>query len=112
LTEASLRRTDPAWRWTGPEIPKIKPAYKSLRVGLDGRIWVSVSTPAVKTADTTEVWQEPTSYDLFEANGTYLGRIGVPPRVRLSAMRGDRVWAAAFDADDVPTIRRYRIVWR
>ncbi len=44
FVEEGMRNFVPNWQWTGPDIPRTKPAFKTIRVALDGRIWVSVST--------------------------------------------------------------------
>ena len=129
--EESLRRTDPAWSWAGPDIPEVKPLYSDLQVGLDGRIWIAlvpevtprvgntsssfgVGNPGVRRppAQANRVPPRPALYDVFEPDGRYLGRVEVPAGVSSVVRRGDQVWGVAFDADDVPRIKRYRIAWR
>jgi hypothetical protein len=44
--EERLRDLDPGWNWTGPDIPRVKPPISSVRFGLDGRMWVQLSTPS------------------------------------------------------------------
>ena len=44
--ETRLRRTDPSWRWSGMDIPRVKPPFTSFRVANDGRIWVLTSQPS------------------------------------------------------------------
>ena len=44
--EARLRRTDPSWRWSGMDIPRVKTPYATFRVANDGRIWVLTSQPS------------------------------------------------------------------
>jgi hypothetical protein len=129
--EERMRQTDPTWSWNGPDIPDVKPYYSDLQVGLDGRIWVAIIpevTPRAgsvsggggvggprlappKPAASTEP-PRPALYDVFEPNGRYLGQVQVPARVSSVARRGDHVWGVAYDADDVPRIKRYRIAWR
>jgi hypothetical protein len=129
--EESLRRTDPAWSWNGPDIPDVKPLYSDIQVGLDGRIWIAIApevTPRVgSTSSSSGVGNpgvrrppaqanreppRPALYDVFEPDGRYLGRVQVPAGVSSVVRRGNQVWAVAFDADDVPRIKRYRIAWR
>ena len=132
-----MRRTDPGWSWNGPDIPKTKPPYTDLAIGLDGRIWValipessqrvgSISGPAsigtgppgrppVRQAPVPEKDkqdQRPALYDVFEPTGFYVGQVEVPPRVSTVLRRGDYVWAVAFDDEDVARVKRYRIAWR
>jgi hypothetical protein len=127
--EERLRQTDPAWSWNGPDIPATKPLYHGLEIGLDGRIWITlipeagprigntsggggIGRPGAPTrraqADTPP---RPALYDVFEPDGRYLGQVRVPARVSTVVRRGDHVWAVAFDEDDVPRIKRYRIGW-
>jgi hypothetical protein len=48
---ANMRRTQENWRWNGPPIPGVKPPYRSVHVGRDGRVWVQASMPAVEGDD-------------------------------------------------------------
>lgn len=128
--EDRMRQTDPTWTWNGPDIPESKPSYADLQVGLDGRIWVSlvpevsqrigsVSNGGIGTGaprrpapvERPTAPPRPALYDVFEPDGRYLGQVQVPPRVSSVLRQGDRVWAVAFDEDDVPRIKRYRIAW-
>ncbi|HEY8470163.1 MAG TPA: hypothetical protein VIL18_11000 [Longimicrobiales bacterium] len=54
----SMRSTDPNWRWDGPGIPDTKPAFRSLFVAGDGRIWVLTHQPAFEI-DVEEETGEP-----------------------------------------------------
>jgi hypothetical protein len=38
--EGLMRATVPSWQWSGPTIPKNKPAFADLWIDQDGRIWV------------------------------------------------------------------------
>lgn len=128
-----MRRTNPAWSWNGPEIPRDKPAYEQLYVGSDGRIWVALvaemrpgggsfsaigggggSAPRISQRPdaTTEAPRRPALYDVFEPDGTYLGQVRVPAGFVSYVRRGDQVWGVEFDEDDVPRVARYRIAWR
>jgi hypothetical protein len=120
--EALARTVDPRWRWTGPEVPRSKPAYRDLKIAADGRIWVLVSTPSERIPrvewDTTSSpmakvhWREPARYDVFEPDGSYLGVVAIPPRTTFQAARGDVVWATVAGPDGEPTVQRFRVVWR
>jgi hypothetical protein len=136
IIEERMRRVDPRWTWNGPEIPRTKPFFTKLVVGLDGRIWVPLITevgPQVATfssgavgggrAGSAGTGAPPSStrppapptkalYDVFEPSGAYVGQVEIPPRVMPVVHRGDFIWAVAFDADDVASVKRYRIVWR
>jgi hypothetical protein len=87
-----------------PPVPDVKPVYRSISVGQQGRIWVQRYVEAEKgevrqtaARQGTErppptTWREPTVYDVFEADGSFLGSVRLPPRTSLWVFRGDRVW--------------------
>lgn len=128
--EERMRQTDPNWSWNGPDIPDNKPLYHGLTVGLDGRIWISLTRgtdpklglsgtsgvgPGVprapRPADDREA-SKPALYDVFEPDGRYLGQVQVPAGTSAVVRKGDKVWAVAFGDDDVPRLKRYRIAWK
>ena len=130
-TEASQRReqieqrmklVNPAWTWTGSAIPSQKPAYRAILVGRDGRIWVSLSTPAepIPQEDLTPeregeppsvrvTTREPVVYDVFSSSGRLLGRVALPPKTTLSTMEGAHAWGVQRDSLDVEYAVRFRI---
>jgi len=129
ITTYDMRRTDPNWRWKGPDIPDVKPAYKGVFVDLDDRIWVSRSTAAERMEVEEESpspaeagrprrplrhWQEPLLFDVFEPDGRYLGPVRPPPAFQSPwpqpVARGDRVWAMEKDELEVEYVVRYRMV--
>ncbi len=130
--EERMRGTDPTWSWNGPDIPDTKPLYSDIHVGLDGRIWVALVPEGGPRIGNTSMGigignpggarrpppsperepSKPALYDVFEPDGRYLGQVQVPARVSSVVQRGDQVWAVAFDGEDVPRIKRYRIAWK
>ena len=129
--EDRMRNTDPNWSWNGPDIPDTKPLYSDIHVGLDGRVWVAlvpesgprignssmsmgIGNPGVRRPPPAQdrAPAHPALYDVFEPDGRYLGQVQVPGRVSSVLRRGDQVWAVAFDSEDVPRIKRYRIAWK
>jgi hypothetical protein len=123
---------DMKWEWTGPEIPRVKPPIRDVVVAADGRIWVRLSQPArLNPAVTIETrrpapgevfaerrWAEPWVFDIFEPTGRYVGQVRFPDVTEQPymphpgfAIRGDTVWAAVHDQDDIPIIKRYRVNW-
>ncbi len=123
--ERNMKRLNPAWSWTGPGIPSTKPAYRGIEVGADGRIWVQLSMPAepIPEAELPPLREasggapppvrittrEPLVYDVFSPAGMLLGRVQVPARTRLYAMRGDTAWGVQRDSLDVEYAVRMRV---
>jgi len=117
----SMRFTDPNWRWDGPGIPDTKPAFRSIFVAADGRIWVQLHQPAFEieleeeTREprpgrlTPQRWVEPLVYDIFEPDGRYLGAIELPRNTSVRYARGDHLWAITRDEFDVQYVTRFRI---
>jgi len=117
-----MRRVDAGWSWDGPSVPDHKPPFRGLAAGSDGRIWVRLWTEAQQVPneenDPTDPespqfsWVEPHRYDVFEADGTYLGAV-VPPRgFSLSAppvFGRSFVWAVERGELGVQRVVRYRI---
>lgn len=117
-----LRRVNPSWTWTGPDIPAVKPAYRDFRVDADNRIWVRVyppgepipaeELPAPPPGPNPLVQlttREPTVYDVFAADGRFLGRVRPPARFEMVSASGDLVWGVDRDALDVSYAVRFRI---
>jgi hypothetical protein len=118
----NMRRIDPAWKWSGPAIPDTKRAYENLFAGRDGRIWVEVAARSVKVEDTgydptdpnalPDEWRERSVLDVFEDDGTYLGRVVPPEGFRTDpqpVFDGDHVWAVSSDDLGVQRVVRYRV---
>ena len=122
---AGMRVNAPDWQWNGPRIPDTKPPFKGVFPGLDGRIWVLLSTAAVETVNpnhdpsvrgsSATVWREGVSFDVFEADGSYLGRVdapdnfGLPPVSPVPVFGEEAVWAVTRDELDVQRVVRYQI---
>lgn len=122
----AMRRTDPGWRWSGPPIPETKPPYKDFFAGWDGRIWVQLHTEAYEIPaedagppeiapwmhDHVQRWIEPVAFDVFEADGRYLGMVKAPDGLLMRpppVARGDTVWAVVRDEMGVHSIVRLTI---
>lgn len=121
-TERGIGRTVPGWKWDGPSIPETKPPFTGLFPGRDGRIWVRVSSEAreVENEDhdpdspfsTPFVWRSPLRFDVFEADGTYLGGVNPPEDFSSNpfpVFDGDDVWAVSRDDLGIQRVVRYRI---
>jgi hypothetical protein len=122
--EASMRGIRPDWSWSGPDIPREKPPYSDLRVGLDGRIWVALSvasesfepdSPAPGRGGRGGPPLPPvgfrareTRWDVYAPDGTFIARVLGPRAFTAYVMRGNMVWGVLRDADDLPMVVRMR----
>lgn len=118
----NMRTTQPNWRWNGPAMPDRKPYFGDLYAGRDGRIWVVIPQPGVEADDpdhdptdpnsVPDRWKEPVAFDVFEDDGTYLGRVTTPMEFSLyptPRFDGDRVWAVTRDDLGVQRVVRFRV---
>ncbi|HEX7117888.1 MAG TPA: hypothetical protein VF212_03825 [Longimicrobiales bacterium] len=101
----------------------MKPPFRDVFVGADGRLWVLLHTPAVAVdveppADDGRSripparWREPVVFDVFEPDGRYLGRVRAPDDFSTHPapfFRGDDVWAVVRDELDVQYLVRFRV---
>ncbi len=101
-------------------VPRTKPAYKSIHVGQDARIWLSVHTPSrvvtqVDTVDRrvtrTQSWVSDPEYDIFEPDGTYLGTVALPQGAQPLTMRGNTIWGVRFGNDGTQRVFRASLRW-
>ncbi|MEN8143906.1 MAG: hypothetical protein ABFS14_03050 [Gemmatimonadota bacterium] len=122
---ANFRDNFPGWKWNGPDIPAVKPAYQRFVVGQDGRIWVLLHSPSEKYMDVAEQraeeerlgrpvnpYREPVRFDVFEPSGEYLGEVSAPEGFAMyprPVMRGDTVWAVVKDELDIARVHRFRL---
>ena len=121
-TERGIGMTVPGWTWNGPSIPAVKPPFSGLSPGRDGRLWVAVSTEAREVANENHdpdnplsaptTWRSPLRFDVFEADGTYVGAVNPPEDFSANpppVFEGDHVWAVSRDDLGVQRVVRYRI---
>lgn len=116
---ARLRRIVPTWSWSGPRIPESKPPISWIHAGEGDRIWVRVAQPGhvLPEADRHPTLRshvaEPVVFDVFEADGRFLGQVRAPASLQLSPhpiLGRTHIWAIVTDADAVQYIARFRIV--
>ena len=120
----NMARQFPGWVWNGPDIPRVKPPFRDIFAGDDGRIWVLLSRAGVKDSAAEGImrvgeqqfrvstWKEPSAFDVFEPDGRYLGMVEAPEGFQSwpePIFRGDTVWAVLEDADGVRYVHRLEI---
>jgi hypothetical protein len=85
----------------GEWVPLTMPPFRDIEVGSDGRIWVRRNTHPIRIP-VDEIpdpdlpprvgWAQPFLYDVFEADGTFLGEIRFPERFEPHLFRAGYVW--------------------
>jgi len=116
----SMRQTQPGWTWNGPEIPEHKAPLTGITVARDGNIWARVAAPSERIPDDelppqrekgppVRHYRSPAVYEVFAADGRFLGRVPMPPRTALIQADGDFFWGVMRDADDLPSVVRFRL---
>jgi sugar lactone lactonase YvrE len=101
--KATFRRSqvDPDLVKAG-DVPAVKPILIGLMLDDQNRLWVRL-TPAIKGH---------TRYDVYNAKGVEIGTIDLPVLIREypdPLIRGNKLYGVVLDADDVPSVMRFRI---
>jgi len=102
-------------------LPDIKPFFRAIYAGDDGTIWVRLYREAVRrdpppgsgtgpNAPPQRLWVEPTVFDVFEADGTYLGEVRVPLGTTLHTYSRGRLWATREGEQGEILVTRLRLV--
>ena len=121
LITYNMRRTQPGWAWSGPDIVGEKAPLGGITIARDGNIWARVATPSELIPEAERVpqkekaapvqrWRAPTIYEVYSPDGRFLGRIPMPQRTTMMQADGDYFWGVTRDDDDLPSIVRFRIV--
>lgn len=121
-----LQRQYGSWRWNGPDIPETKPPFTDLFVSGEGDVWVLRSTegsPVMTASEAAEEervsgrpvlrYREPPAFDVFSADGSFLGPVRVPESFAMDPepiVRDGYVWAVVRDELDVASVVRFRLV--
>jgi hypothetical protein len=90
----------PAYRAPeGEWIPSTMPPFRGIEVGTDGRIWVRRNTHPIRISVVeypdgrpSVEWAQPFVYDVFEADGSFLGEIRFPERFEPYLFGTRHVW--------------------
>lgn len=100
-------------------VPDSKPLFRAIEIGQDGRVWLrryvaaelDDSVPVAPAGEAPQRrWREPTVYDVWEPDGTFLGTIRLPAGMVARERSGDLVWGTRIDSAGVERIVRYRII--
>ncbi|HRP09268.1 MAG TPA: hypothetical protein PLL69_12355, partial [Gemmatimonadales bacterium] len=57
-------------------------------------------------------WRRTYAWDVFEEDGTFLGRVRLPGRAMVADARGDTIWAIDRGEMDEQYVVRYRMLHR
>ncbi len=120
-----LQRQYGGWRWNGPSVPDTKPPFREMFVSWEGNVWVVLSQEGTPTMSEAEAraeeqvsgrtplrYQEHAAFDVFAADGRFLGHVAVPDGFDIEPepiVRGDYVWAVIRDELDVASVVRFRL---
>ena len=99
--EESYRDDDPNWRarfqshwdWESEIVPDIFPAYRALKMGDDGVLWVQDYTRPGARAE----------WFAFDSDGSWMRSLVLPPRTHLLDIDPD--WALVVTTDDLDVQR-------
>ncbi len=115
-----MRRVNPGWTWSGPDLPETQAPIAGLTITRDGNIWARVATP-LETIPADELpapradgppprrYRRPVVYEVFAPDGRFLGRVPMPPRTSIVEADGNVAWGVTRDQDDLPAVVRLRI---
>jgi hypothetical protein len=102
----------------GTEIKSVKPPWRELAIGDDGRIWVDryteakkrpITAPRPATAPPALTWRDVRTFDVFEPDGRFLGTVVPPENSRLLVRRGNHAWGIRRGELDEQYLVRFRI---
>lgn len=122
---ARYRYTDSTWIWNGPPVPDHLPAIGELQVDDRGRVWATVPKPSTPLPEAEQYrraeidgyptvrWKSQQAIELFDRDGTFLGRADIPPNAQVASMavRGERLWLLLVDRQKRRVeLHRFRVV--
>ena len=105
-------------RGTPRPLPSRKPLVRNLLVDPAGRVWLEVYAKAEERAPTPRrpgdtrpqlTLRDATTYEVFAADGTYLGRIALPPESQVLGITPNRLWVFQRGPDDEERVAAYAL---
>ncbi|MGD8495383.1 MAG: hypothetical protein PVF05_04275 [Gemmatimonadales bacterium] len=118
MTERETRRPDDAR--AEPEFeaavaaaprPDAPAPMGRLLISADGRLWVQRDRPSVLRYAEGYQGVPGARYDVFDADGAYLGEVRAPEGARFQAALGDTVWAFEIGELDETWVVAYEMRW-
>ena len=85
--------------------------YGRLFFSGDGQLWVQRERPAALRFGDSYHGVPGALYDVFDADGRYLGEVRAPANARLQAALGDTVWAYEIGELDETWVVAYELRW-
>ena len=92
------------------------PVFSSVHQGPRGSLWVQrVQAPGLLTDEEIELYNfvedfGASGWDVFDAEGRYLGIVEMPPRFQPRVFLGDKIYGVWRDELDVQYVMRLRVV--
>lgn len=138
LTEATMQGFLSGWEWEGPDVPETKAHVVNVFTSWDGRIWVHAAQPSVRVpnpefgsgprvsgsgnqrgpqrgtpvAPPEMIWVEPTVFEVFERDGTFLGSVQLDAELDqrpYPVFFGDGGWGVTTDALGVQRVVHFEV---
>jgi hypothetical protein len=81
------------------EIPEYRAPIRSVYAGSDGTLWMQLNTSSLEISD----------WVVITRDGEILGRVGLPPKMRINLSAFPTFWAVETDEFDVPWLVRLRV---
>ena len=118
---AGAKSVDANWNGALPAIPATKPIFGGFFPARDGRIWVSMAGEAERIPQSERAtprpgrpafvneWRSKTVFEVYDRNGTFLGRVPFERQASFIHAFGDEVWMRETTADGFTAIVKYRI---
>ncbi|MFW6198200.1 MAG: 6-bladed beta-propeller [Acidobacteriota bacterium] len=119
----------PAWSWNGPDVPRVKPAFRAFLPQPDGGLWVLRHGRGERLGDSgcdpdpdpdgtrpgTPCWSDALIVDAFAPDGRYRGRVRLPGAIeawsleRVALLQERALFVPVMDAVGTIRVKRYRL---
>jgi hypothetical protein len=95
---------------------ELLPTFAAFHMGYEGSLWVQpVQAPGILSDEEIERYNfleefGSTEWEVFDAQGKYLGVVSMPPRFMPRTFLGDRIYGVQRDELDVQYVVRLRVI--